>query len=211
MDSSHPLLAPSTSCPAGQAGSTGRWTAPQIDTALDGVRIDPFEFLGGKVQIVERGDVLLELEHHRTKKAMPPEIRRLGRTMKQWFDKIANFHLARVSNGPTEALNNLIRCIKRVCFRNFENYRIPALPYASKPNWGACSDPSSSGEQADPNRFRWSGWSRETGDGERATGIEPAFSAWEADVLPLNYARESHANLHAGQIPTAGGRGLRRL
>jgi hypothetical protein len=24
---------------------------------------------------------------------------------------------------------------------------------------------------------------------ERATGIEPAFSAWEADVLPLNYAR----------------------
>ncbi len=26
--------------------------------------------------------------------------------------------------------------------------------------------------------------------GERATGIEPAFSAWEADVLPLNYARE---------------------
>ena len=25
---------------------------------------------------------------------------------------------------------------------------------------------------------------------ERATGIEPAFSAWEADVLPLNYARE---------------------
>jgi dCTP deaminase len=25
---------------------------------------------------------------------------------------------------------------------------------------------------------------------ERATGIEPAFSAWEADVLPLNYARD---------------------
>ncbi len=26
---------------------------------------------------------------------------------------------------------------------------------------------------------------------ERATGIEPALSAWEAEVLPLNYARES--------------------
>ena len=25
---------------------------------------------------------------------------------------------------------------------------------------------------------------------ERATGIEPAYSAWEADVLPLNYARQ---------------------
>jgi deoxycytidine triphosphate deaminase len=28
---------------------------------------------------------------------------------------------------------------------------------------------------------------------ERATGIEPAFSAWEADVLPLNYARSGTA------------------
>ena len=25
------------------------------------------------------------------------------------------------------------------------------------------------------------------------TGIEPALSAWEADVLPLNYIRESKA------------------
>lgn len=24
---------------------------------------------------------------------------------------------------------------------------------------------------------------------ERAKGIEPSYSAWEADVLPLNYAR----------------------
>ena len=54
-----------------------------------------------------------------------------------WFDKIANYHLARVSNGPTEALNNLIKRIKRIGFgfRNFENYRIRALLYAGKPNW----------------------------------------------------------------------------
>ena len=25
---------------------------------------------------------------------------------------------------------------------------------------------------------------------ERMTGIEPAYSAWEADVLPLNYIRD---------------------
>jgi hypothetical protein len=39
--------------------------------------------------------------------------------------------LARVSNGPTEALNNLIKRIKRIGFgfRNFENYRIRALLY----------------------------------------------------------------------------------
>ena len=30
---------------------------------------------------------------------------------------------------------------------------------------------------------------------ERVTGIEPAFSAWEADVLPLNYAREQGAKI----------------
>ena len=30
---------------------------------------------------------------------------------------------------------------------------------------------------------------------ERVTGIEPALSAWEADVLPLNYTRvDSHMN-----------------
>ena len=27
---------------------------------------------------------------------------------------------------------------------------------------------------------------------ERVTGIEPALSAWEADVLALNYTRERH-------------------
>jgi hypothetical protein len=26
---------------------------------------------------------------------------------------------------------------------------------------------------------------------ERMTGIEPALSAWEAEVLPLNYIREA--------------------
>ena len=29
------------------------------------------------------------------------------------------------------------------------------------------------------------------------TGIEPAFSAWEADVLPLNYTREGTARILA--------------
>ncbi len=56
---------------------------------------------------------------------------------RDWFAKIVNFHMARVSNGPTEALNNLIKRIKRIGFgfRNFENYRIRALLYAGKPNW----------------------------------------------------------------------------
>ena len=35
---------------------------------------------------------------------------------------------------------------------------------------------------------------------ERVTGIEPALSAWEADVLPLNYTR---AYLHCFAVEPA--------
>ena len=81
--------------------------------------------------------MLEELVAHCLKAAMPPEIQKLGRTIHRWFDKICNYHIAKVSNGPTEALNNLIKRIKRIGFgfRNFENYRIRALLYAGKPNW----------------------------------------------------------------------------
>ena len=85
----------------------------------------------------EARQMLEELKAHCLKKAMPPEIQRFGKTINKWFDKICNFHLARVSNGPTESLNNLIKRIKRIGFgfRNFKNYRIRALLYAGRPNW----------------------------------------------------------------------------
>lgn len=81
--------------------------------------------------------ILAELVEHCQRPAMPTELRKLGGTLRRWFDKICNYHLARVSNGPTEALNNLIKRIKRIGFgfRNFDNYRIRALLYAGKPNW----------------------------------------------------------------------------
>jgi transposase len=86
---------------------------------------------------LEARRLLEELQGHCLKRAMPPEIQKLGRTIRHWFDKLCNYHLARVSNGPTEALNNLIKRIKRVGFgfRNFNNYRIRVLLYAGKPNW----------------------------------------------------------------------------
>jgi len=67
----------------------------------------------------------------------PPEIRQLGRTIVRWRNQIAAWHQARVSNGPTEAANNLIKRVKRVAFgfRRFAHYRIRALLYAGKPNW----------------------------------------------------------------------------
>ena len=67
----------------------------------------------------------------------PPELRRLGRTLARWHTAIVNWHHARVSNGPSEAVNNLIKRVKRATFGfcRFAHYRIRALLYAGKPNW----------------------------------------------------------------------------
>jgi transposase len=67
----------------------------------------------------------------------PPEVRQLGRTIVRWRDQIAAWHQAHVSNGPTEAVNNLIKRVKRVAFgfRRFAHYRVRSLLYAGKPNW----------------------------------------------------------------------------
>jgi transposase len=68
---------------------------------------------------------------------MPPEVRRLGRTIGRWHDQIVAWHRAHVTNGPTEAINNLAKRIKRVAFglTNFRHHRIRCLLYAGKPNW----------------------------------------------------------------------------
>jgi transposase len=67
----------------------------------------------------------------------PIEVRSLGRTLRRWHDQIVAWHHARVSNGPTEAVNNLIERIKRIGFgfRRFAHYRLRVLLYAGRPNW----------------------------------------------------------------------------
>lgn len=67
----------------------------------------------------------------------PIEARSLGRTLIRWKHQIAAWHEAHVSNGPTEAVNNLIKRVKRAAFgfTSFRNYRIRSLLYAGKPNW----------------------------------------------------------------------------
>lgn len=69
--------------------------------------------------------------------AMSPELRQLGRTLRTWRHEICAWHQAQVSNGPTEATNNLIKVIKRIGFgfRRFRNYRLRVLLYAGRPNW----------------------------------------------------------------------------
>ncbi len=69
--------------------------------------------------------------------AFSPELNRLGRTLRRWASPITNWHRSNVTNGPTEAVNNLAKLIKRNAFgiTNFEHYRIRALLYAGKPDW----------------------------------------------------------------------------
>jgi len=64
-------------------------------------------------------------------------VRSLGRTLRRWKQQIAAWHGAQVSNGPTEAANNLIKRVKRAAFgfTSFRNYRIRSLLYAGRPRW----------------------------------------------------------------------------
>jgi transposase len=77
------------------------------------------------------------LGHDLQDDSCPPEVNSLGRTLLRWKDQIVAWHRGHVTNGPTEAVNNLIKRVKRVAFgfRRFRNYRIRALLYAGKPNW----------------------------------------------------------------------------
>jgi transposase len=59
-----------------------------------------------------------------------PELSRLARTVGAWEAEILAFHATGgCSNGPTEAMNLLIKKVKRVGhgFRNFTNYRLRLL------------------------------------------------------------------------------------
>lgn len=56
-----------------------------------------------------------------------PEIRRLGRTLKQWSGAFLNyFETSGANNGGTEAINGLVELHRRIArgFRNRENYRL---------------------------------------------------------------------------------------
>lgn len=59
----------------------------------------------------------------------PPEVQWFGRTITRWRHQISAWHQARFTNGPTEAVNNLVKRVKRVAFglTNGTNYRTRAL------------------------------------------------------------------------------------
>ncbi len=127
-------------------------TDPELSSRLEGLLAlgDPdgeVAFAYGVKEAVARfyalddadvaADLLRDIIEQGLKKSSPPEVRSLARTLRNWFDSIVAWHGARVSNGPTEGMNNLLKRVKRVAFgfTNFENFRIRALLYAGKPNF----------------------------------------------------------------------------
>jgi len=71
------------------------------------------------VQFVDR------LGHDLPDEPCPKEVRSLGRTLLRCRGQVAAWHRAYVSNGPTEAANNLIKRVKRA---EFELGVVPQLP-----------------------------------------------------------------------------------
>lgn len=67
----------------------------------------------------------------------PPEVHSLARTLERWKGHIIAWHTEKLSNGPTEAMNNLVKRVKRAAFgfRTFRNFRVRSLLYAGRPNW----------------------------------------------------------------------------
>src|SRR5690606_12046951 len=95
-------------------------------------RVKGFDFLGFRVKRDQkRGSGKAYIY------TFPPEVRSLGRTLKRWKDHIVAWHRGRRTNGPTEAVNNLIKRTKRIAFGfpSFRSFRVRALLYAGRPNW----------------------------------------------------------------------------
>ncbi len=67
------------------------------------------------------------------------EIVSLGHTLRRWRTQILAHHTTGASNGPTEAMNLLVKKIKRCGhgFKNFDNYRLRVLLRCGGIKWDA--------------------------------------------------------------------------
>ena len=72
-----------------------------------------------------------------------PEIRGLGRTLRQWRTPSLAWRSTGASNGPTEGLNSFIKQIKRVSagFTNFAHYCTRSLLAIGGCDWNLAALP----------------------------------------------------------------------
>ena len=78
---------------------------------------------------VDEATVLLDAVIAECDEADIPELATLAKSLRSWHAEILNHHHTGDSNGPTEAMNLVIKKIKRVGhgFTSFKNYRIRLL------------------------------------------------------------------------------------
>jgi len=71
------------------------------------------------------------------------EVRKLGNMLTKCKTEILNHHRTGASNGPAEALNLLIKKIKRAGhgYRNFANYRLRILLHTGGCDWTQLTTP----------------------------------------------------------------------
>ena len=83
------------------------------------------------VEDVAEATVLLDAVIAECASSEVKELRRLAGTLAKWRTEILAHHLTGDSNGPTEAMNLLIKNIKRAGrgFTNFEHYRLRLLAH----------------------------------------------------------------------------------
>jgi transposase len=83
------------------------------------------------VEDVEEATVLLDAVIAECSGSEVKELRRLAGTLTKWSGEILAHHLTGDSNGPTEAMNLLIKNIKRAGrgFTNFDHYRLRLLAH----------------------------------------------------------------------------------
>ena len=114
-----------------------RWSTRQVGRSGRAVTDVAGDLGCGWHHVDLAGEWVAEISRDFTDQTIPIEVRRLGRTITKWADQITAWHRSRVSNGPTEAVGNLMKRIKRVAFgiTNFRHHRARCLLYAGKPNW----------------------------------------------------------------------------
>jgi hypothetical protein len=101
-------------------------------------------------------------------------VRSLGRTIVRWRDQIVAWHRALVSNGPTEAINNLIKRIKRVSVNRPSEPDVLGVRAVVAIGWGhwCCA-----------HAWRWAMWVERTDGGYRIEGGPPVEGALANGLL----------------------------
>ena len=125
------------------------WGWSRIRAALDHPRGDPFDEVWSAYLAKEMlREVYAAKDRHQAHRRLMafywwcvdagvPELLSLAREVSRWEEEVLAYHDTRLSNAPTEAINLLIKKVKRLAhgFRNFANYRLRLLLHCGGCKW----------------------------------------------------------------------------